>query len=109
VTRGAATLAGLVIGSGTSALLWLSFNPAACETSPRTSAAGLIVPSLVVGGVVGIGWVIAGLIGSEAAGTRPWRGVVLSTGLAIGHLVVILGVFTWAVLSFGGCNRPGTI
>jgi hypothetical protein len=99
-----------VLSIGAAWLLWVAFDPSACETSPRTPAEGLIVPSTFVGLVIGVGWAACGLMGRQA--TKHGRRSTAVAGvvaLAIGHLILVVGSLTYVVLSFGGCNRPGTV
>jgi hypothetical protein len=108
--RASAIVTAVVIGAVAALLLWVAFDPAACETSPRTSAAGLIGPTIFVGLLIGGGWALCGLIGRDVAvAGRPKLAVAAAVALAIGHLFLVLGAFYFVIVWFGGCNRPGTV
>jgi hypothetical protein len=108
--RTSAIIAAVVISAVAAWLLWIAFDPQACETGPRTSAAGLTLPSIFVGSVIGIGWAVCGLMGRAVARSgRPWQGALTSVALAVGHLILVLGAFTFVVIGHGGCNRPGAL
>lgn len=109
-TRIAVFATAAVISACAAWLLWVALDPWACETSPRTSAAELIGPSIFMGTLIGAGWAACGWLASgTAAAGRPKVAAAEAVALAIGHLFLVLGAFYFVILWFGGCNRPGTV
>ena len=107
-----AVATGAVISASAAWLVWIAFNPAACETSPRTSAPDLIGPSILLGLLIGGGWAAIGWLGRAVAagpGDPKVATVVGAVALAVGHLFLVLGAYFFVIIWFAGCNPPWVV
>jgi hypothetical protein len=106
----AALLLAVLIGSAATILLWaaVTSDGAACETGPRATAAGFIVPAFLVGALVGAAPSLGGLLGaSRLSSGRSWKGVGLAVGIDLGLTATAVLLAVGVILSSGGCQRPG--
>ena len=102
----AAVVVGTVIGIAATVLLWQSIAFPDCQYGASRTATELLVPSVIVGVVIGGGQAGTGLLVSSVARQgRPWRaaglGAVVGFGLVFAAILV-----AGAVLLGPTCNRP---
>ncbi len=101
----AAAVAGLVISAVATSLFWLAVAFPACDFGAMRTPAESILPSLVVGVVVGGGFAATCLATTAVLrGGRLWSALLVGAGSAVG-LVFLAAVATPLILS-GGCQRP---
>jgi hypothetical protein len=102
----AAVVVGTVIGIATTVLLWQSIAFPDCQFGPSRTPAELVVPSLIVGFVIGGGQAGTGLLVSSLVRQgRPWRAAALGAAVAFGLVFAAILVAS-AVLPWQTCNRP---
>ena len=104
----AALLVGATISFVAATLLWQALAPAGttCQFGPISSSGEQVLPSLVVGVVLGGGLVASGLLVSRLAREgRPVRAIVVGAGA---ELALTLGAVVTAGLLILGpvCQRP---
>jgi hypothetical protein len=101
----AAAVVGAVIGFIAGYLFWLSVAFPACETGAIFTPVERVMPSMILGAVVGAAPPIGGLVGSSARRGGAWtiavRGAV--AGLAVNLLAFAVLV---TLLSGSACQRP---
>jgi hypothetical protein len=98
----------LIVGAVAGALFWQSAVGQSCETAPIRSATDWVVPSLVIGAVVGASLGLSSVAATAAAHDgRPWPVViVVAVGIELLMAIIALLVVTSIVMT-GGCQRPG--
>lgn len=105
-TRAVAVFVGTVIAAVAGLLLWQSVAFPACETGAIHAAQEMILPSLLVGVVLGGGMAVSGLVSRQSArGGRFISAVVL--GAACGAFATVAAIMVAAALLLGPvCQRP---
>lgn len=110
LTARRALAAALAVGatiSGVAALLfWQSVAHPDCATGTIRAPIDWVIPSLLVGSVVGAGLVASALLATaQFRGGRPWRAVLLGGGA---ELVLVFGAVLTAVVFLvePACQRP---
>ena len=103
---GAALVVGSVVGLGSALLLWQAVASTACETASIRSATDSVLPSLLVGSLVGTALVAGGLWAARLIrGGRRLAAAVAAVSLDVVLLAAALAAF--AVLFAGpACQRP---
>jgi hypothetical protein len=103
-------IAGVVVGGSISAIaaatFWQSVSTSACEYGPRQTPAELLVPSIILGLIIGGGIVASAWQATDQIDRgRRWRAVVLGAGSNLGF--VFIAIFVAGVILVGtGCQRP---
>lgn len=102
----AAIVVGVTIGGGATTLFWLSVASQGCEFGAVRTPAEWLVPSVVVGLVVGGGFAVTAL-GATSALRRFgwWPSTAAGAGAAMALIVVAMAVAATFIMS-GGCLRP---
>jgi hypothetical protein len=106
-TRNAAALVlGLVVAFVAAALFWQSVAYPNCEYGATHTPAEWILPSLVLGAVIGGGLVASALVTSAVGRQgRPWFAVVVGAGVEL--VLVFAAIVTAGIMLAGpGCQRP---
>ena len=102
----AAALVGTVIGITATVLLWRAIAFPDCEFGAYRTPAEFLVPSLIVGVVIGGGQAGTGLlVSSFVRRGHPWRAAALGAAAGFGLVFVAILVAS-AVLLGPSCNRP---
>jgi len=102
----AAAVAGLVISAVATSLFWLAVAFPACDFGAMRTPAESILPSLIVGVVVGAGLAATCLATTAVLrGGRLWSALLVGAGSAVGLVFLAALVATPLILS-GGCLRP---
>jgi hypothetical protein len=105
----AAVVVGTVIGVAATVLLWQSIAFPNCEFGTFRTPAEFLVPSVIVGVVIGGGQAGTGLLVSSLVRQgRPWRAAALGAAVAFGLVFAAILVAS-AVLLGPTCNRPGSL
>ena len=100
-------LVGVTVTTVVAALFWVAATEPGCESGPITAPIGWVLPSLLIGALLGAGLVAGGsLAAREIRARRRWSAVLVGLSAQAGFAVLALGVFTWAVIFLGGCERP---
>lgn len=102
----AAVLVGATISAAAAALFWQAVANPACEYGAIDTPGDWVLPSLIVGGVIGGGLAGSGLFASKIVREgRPWRAVVLGAGAEV--FTVFAAILVAGVMLTGpGCQRP---
>jgi hypothetical protein len=102
----AAGIVGLILTGAAAVLFWLATAFPNCEFGAVRPSAEWIVPSVIVGLVIGAG-LAAACLGAAAVARRErwWSTLLVGAGSAIAMLFVALLVATPFLMS-GGCERP---
>lgn len=105
-TRVIAALVGTVIGAAAALLLWQAVAFPNCETSAIRTPPEMVLPSLLVGTVVGGGVAWSGMVSARFARLgRPIAAVVL--GAAPGTLMAAVSILVLGLTLVGpACQRP---
>lgn len=105
-TAAAVAMVGLVITAIATSLLWLASAFPDCEFGAVRSPAEWIVPSVVVGVVIGGGFAAA-CLGTAAAVRRGrwWSAFLVGAGSAVALVFLAILVAAPFIVS-GGCQRP---
>lgn len=102
----AAVVVGTVIGVAATVLLWQSIAFPDCQFGAFRTPAEFVVPSLIVGVVIGGGQAGTGLLVSSLVRQgRPWRAAAFDAAVAFGLVFAAILVAS-AVLLGPTCNRP---
>jgi hypothetical protein len=105
-TRIAAILVGVIVSAVASTSFWQSVSTPACEYGATHTPADWLIPSLVVGLVVGGGLVVSSLLAAtQIRRGHPWRTVVVGAGAESGFVFVAILVAVSMLLG-PGCQRP---
>ena len=110
LTEPAAVLAALVVAGGIAAAVALAFWRAVaspdCAFGPARTPAEWVVPSLILGAVVGVGFATsAHLVTGAVRFGRPWRAAAI--GVSVQALALVASLLVLALLTMGpGCQRP---
>lgn len=91
--RIAATAVWLLVGGVAAYLFWRSVALPACEPPSIREPVDWLIPSIIVGAVIGAGPVVGGLAGSYIEDARPWK--VILGGAVVG---IAINVTAFAVL-----------
>jgi hypothetical protein len=106
-TRGAAALVvGAVVAIVAAVLFWQSVAYPNCEYGATHTPAEWILPSLVLGSMIGGGLVVSALVTSAVGRQgRPWFAVVVGAGVEL--VLVFAAIVTAGIMLAGpGCQRP---
>ena len=105
-TVGVAAIIGVALSASAALLFWLAASAPDCEFGAVRSPAEWVLPSLIIGLVVGGGFAAACLGTAAVARRSRWRAVLLvGAGSAFALVFVAIMVATPFLLS-GGCQRP---
>ncbi|HEX7948904.1 MAG TPA: hypothetical protein VF494_01040 [Candidatus Limnocylindrales bacterium] len=97
---------GLIVSTLVAGLFWQSAAGQSCETAPIRSATDWILPSLVIGVVVGASLGLSSAVATVAAHDgKPVLAVVEGVGIELVMALLALLVVTSIVMT-GGCQRP---
>lgn len=97
---------GVIVSSAASFLFWQAVAHPACDFGAARLPIDLVLPSLLVGAVIGAGLAATGLLVAVLVrGGHPWRAAVFGAG---GELVLVFVAIlaATAVLLGPGCQRP---
>lgn len=101
----AASVVGAVVSAVATVLLWRSAAYATCEFGATRASIDWVLPSLLVGVVIGGGLAVSGLLAATLVRrVRPWRAAVLGAGTDV--VLVFAAILAGAVLMGPGCQRP---
>lgn len=102
----AAAAVGLIISGVAAALLWSAFAFPNCQFGAIRGPAELVVPSVMVGLVIGFGLSAAGLVSLAVLRSgHPWW--ASAAGAGSGLALVFVALFAAAVVLLGpSCQRP---
>jgi hypothetical protein len=105
-TVAVAAIVGLVLAASAALLFWLAAAAPDCEFGAVRSPAEWVLPSLIIGLVVGGGFAAA-CLGTTAVARRLrwWAVLLVGAGSAFALVFVAIMVATPFILS-GGCQRP---
>lgn len=102
----AAVIVGTVIAGVAAVLFWQSVAYPGCEYGATHAPGDWVLPSLVLGAMIGGGLAVSGLIASRFARQgRPWRAVFLGAGTEI-VMVFAAIIVAGMMLLWPGCQRP---
>ncbi len=102
----AAVVLGVLIALASAALFWSASAFPSCEVAAVRSPAEWVLPSVVVGLVIGGGFA-AVCLGATAVATRARWWVVVLAGAGSAFALVLLAILVAApFLMGGGCQRP---
>jgi hypothetical protein len=105
-SAGAAGIVGLVITASAAVRLWLAAAFPACEFGAVRSPAEWILPSVIVGVVIGGGFA-ATCLGTAAVLRRwQWWSALLVGAPSAVALVFLAGLVAVPFIMTGGCQRP---
>lgn len=97
--RAAALAFALLVSAISGALLWQSVAFPECA-NPVRSAAGWIIPAVLVGLTIGGGLATSGLLGTAIVRSgHPWRAVLITAGTEFG--MVFLAILAFVIVSLG--------
>jgi hypothetical protein len=101
-----AVIVGAIISSGAAMLLWQSVATPNCQFGAIRTSADWVLPSLILGTVIGGGFAISGLITTRSLRMgQTWRAVLLGAGAELA--MVGAAILVIAVISLdAGCLRP---
>ncbi len=102
----AALIVGTVIAGVAAVLFWQSVAYPDCASGATHTPADWVLPSLVLGLVIGGGLAVSALIASRFVRQgRPWRAVFLGAGTEI--VMVVAAILVAGMMLLGpGCQRP---
>jgi hypothetical protein len=105
------TLAAVVVGgaiAGVAALLfWLAVAHPDCQFGATRSPIGWVLPSLLVGMVIGAGPSVSGLLAVQVVRDgHPWRAALVGAVVALVMILVAIAASVVILMSGGGCSRP---
>ncbi len=102
----AALVVGALVAGVAAVLFWQSVAYPTCEYGATHTPAEWILPSLVLGAVIGGGLAISALVTSAVVRQgRPWLAVVLGAGTEL--VLVFAAILTAGIMLAGpGCQRP---
>jgi uncharacterized membrane protein YedE/YeeE len=105
-TNIAAVVVGTVIAGVAAVLFWQSVAYPDCAYGATHTPADWVLPSLVLGLVIGGGLAVSALLTSRFVHQgRPWRAVVLGAGTEI--VMVFAAIIVAGMMLLGpGCQRP---
>jgi hypothetical protein len=102
----AAVVVGAAISGAAAVLLWQSVADPNCEFGAVRTPGDWMLPSLIVGGVIGGGLAASALLASRLAREgRPWRAAVSGAGTEV-VMVVAAILVAGTILMGSGCQRP---
>ena len=105
-SRVAALVVGAVISGVTAILFWQAVAYPPCEYGATHTPGDWVLPSIVLGVVVGGGLAASGLLAtSQVRSGHPWRAAILGAGAELGMVFVAILVAS-AVLIGTACQRP---
>jgi hypothetical protein len=112
LSQGNTTVTALVVGCATAAaaavLFWLAVAHPDCQFGATRSPGDWILPSLIVGAVIGAGPSVSGVLAVTLVRTgHPWRAAFI--GLAAQLTLVFVAIVVAGTVLMGGgggCNRP---
>lgn len=88
-------------------LFFLAATPTDCANGPRQEPSFFLLPSLILGGVLGAGPSWGGLAGARLLIEKHRvRAVATAIAIQVAAIGAAILVFAWLALSSGGCNRP---
>jgi hypothetical protein len=102
----AAAVVGATISGAAAALFWQAVAEPSCEFGAIRTAGLWVLPSLILGAVIGGGLAASALIATRLVREgHPWRGVVL--GAASEAVMVFAAILVAGAMMVGsGCQRP---
>jgi hypothetical protein len=102
----AAAVVGTVVAGVAAVLFWQSVAYPGCASGATHAPADWVLPSLVLGAVIGGGLAVSGLIASRFARQgRLWTAAVLGAGTEI--VMVFAAIIVAGMMLLGpGCQRP---
>ncbi|MGZ6213695.1 MAG: hypothetical protein ACXWMG_01935 [Candidatus Limnocylindria bacterium] len=96
----------VLIGGAAAIVFWLSVSNPECEFGAIRTPMEWVLPSLVLGAVIGGGVAFSALVASRfGQAARPWWGALLGAGTEAAMLFVAILV-AGALLLGPGCQRP---
>lgn len=102
----AALAVGIAVSAVAAVLFWQGVAHPDCETGTIRTPIDWVLPSVLLGSVIGAGLAASGLVASaQFRRGRPWRAVVVG-GVAELALVVVAIVTAAMVLAGPACQRP---
>jgi hypothetical protein len=105
-TVAAASILGGTISAVAALLFWMAVAHPDCQFGPSHPASAWMLPSLIVGVVIGAGPPLSGLmiVGLVRNG-HPWQAALLGFAAELG--LVFVAIFAAGLFLLGpGCNRP---
>jgi hypothetical protein len=101
----AAAVVAIAIGGAAAWLFWQAVSYPDCEL-PIHAPGDWVLPSLILGGVIGGGLAASALLASKLVRDgRPWRGVMLGAGAEV--IMVFVAILVAGAMLLGpGCQRP---
>jgi hypothetical protein len=101
----AAAVVGATVGGAAAVLFWAAVAYPDCALPIRT-AGDWVPPSVLLGGVIGVGVGASGLSAARLVRNgQPWRAIAVGAGMEA--LMSLVAVLAAAVLLLGpGCQRP---
>lgn len=105
-SRVAALVVGAVISGVTAILYWQAVAYPPCEYGATRAPGDWVLPSIVIGVVVGGGLAVSGLLAtSQVRSGHRWRAAILGAGAELG--MVFVAILTAGIILIGpGCQRP---
>ena len=102
----AAVVVGAVVSGAAAALFWRAVAHPSCEFGATRAPIDWVLPSLLVGVVIGGGLAVSGLLAATLVRRgRPWRAAVLGAGTEV--VLVFAAIVSAGVVLIGpGCQRP---
>ena len=105
-TRVVAAAVGAIVSAVSATLFWGAVSTPDCENGATHTPADWLLPSIVVGLVIGGGLIASSLLAAaEFRGGHPWRAVVLGAGEEFGFVFVAILVAASMLLG-PDCQRP---
>ncbi len=100
-------IVGVIVTTVVALLFWVAATEPRCDSGPITAPIGWVLPSFLIGALLGGGLVVGGShVAREIRDHRRWSAVLVGVSTQAGFAVLALGVVTWAALFLGGCTRP---
>jgi hypothetical protein len=100
-------IVGVVVTTVAAGLFWVAAAEPGCEFGPRTAPIGWVIPSLLIGALLGSGLVVGGShLAREIKCGRRGSAVILGISAQAGAAILAVGVFYFATLFLAGCERP---
>jgi hypothetical protein len=105
----AAAVVAAAIGCGAAILFWAAVSFPDCEFGAIRGPVDWVLPSLILGGVIGAGLAASGLLASRfARDGQPWRAVIAGIGAEVA--MVAVAILVGGLLLLGpGCQRPSIV
>ena len=105
-TRVVAVAVGAIVSAVAATLFWRSVTSADCANGATHQAADWLIPSVVVGLVIGAGLAASSLLAAaQFRGGHPWRALTFGAAAELG-LVVVAILVAASMLLGPGCQRP---